>query len=94
LLRVGRWSIRRQPRARPCGPSPAEFLVLHAALSDPTTELAIPQGADPALIRAIRVARAPAAAFGRVLNEFPSGTAGALDVAALVISAVGAPRGE
>lgn len=78
------------PRMRP----PPEFLVLHAALSDPAVELAIPNGADPALIRAIRVARARAAAFGRVLAEFPSGTAGALDVAALVISAVGEPRGE
>jgi hypothetical protein len=73
---------------------PAEFLVLHAALSDPATQLAIPQGADPALVRAIRVARTPASAFERVLSEFPSGTAGALDVAVLVISAIGAPRGE
>ena len=78
------------PRMRP----PSEFLVLHAALSDPATELAISPGNDPAVIRALRVARSPAASFGRVLGEFPPGTAGALDVAVLVISAIGAPRAD
>lgn len=72
----------------------ADFLVVHAAFSDPAVEVAIPPGTDPAVGRAIRVARGAGASFGRSLAEFPGNGAGALDVAALVVSAIGAPRAD
>lgn len=72
----------------------ADFLVVHAAFSDPAVEVAIPPGTDPAIGRAIRVARGGGASFARVLGEFPGRGAGALEVAALVVSAIGAARAD
>jgi len=68
--------------------------VVHAAFSDPAVEVAIPPGTDPAIARAIRVARGAGASFGRTLAEFPGTGAGALEVAALVVSAIGAARAD
>jgi len=86
--RAALWSAA--PSMRPS----ADFLVVHAAFSDPAVEVAIPPGTDPAIARAIRVARGAGASFGRTLAEFPGTGAGALEVAALVVSAIGAPRAD
>ncbi|MFZ9634978.1 MAG: hypothetical protein ACO3EK_14205 [Alphaproteobacteria bacterium] len=86
--RAALWSAA--PSMRPS----ADFLVVHAAFSDPAVEVAIPPGTDPAIARAIRVARGAGASFGRTLAEFPGTGAGALEVAALVVSAIGAARAD
>lgn len=78
------------PAMRP----PLDFVVFHAALTDPRTDLAIPPGTDGAVARAIRVARAPGSLFPTVLSEFPASGAGALDIASLVIAAIGAKDGD
>ena len=86
--RLALWSA-----SPPMRPAP-EFLVVHAAFSDPAVEVAIPPGTDPAIGRAIRVARSGGGAFARVLGEFPAKDAGALEVAALVVAAGGGSRAD
>jgi hypothetical protein len=77
----------KAPSLRP----PPGFLMLLAGLTDVGAAGAArpPAGLEPALQRAMRVARDPGAAFGAALGGFPGSGASALDVATLLLAAGG-----